>query len=872
MNAARQVELRTLGAIDLRDPTRGDLASVLAQPKRLAVLLALVLPGPDKFVRRDRLLAMFWPDLGTAKARHALRQTLYVLRADLGRDAIVSRGDEDVAIATGLVWCDAREMEALVAEKRLREALDLYAGELLPSFHVTDVASEFDEWVSAERARLRSMAATAAWSLVAECEAAGQDVEAVHWARRAVTIQPDDEAAIRRLLVLLRRLGDRLGALREYAALERRLQVEYSSSPSAETQALIASFQLETRAPPPAAPLEGSPRGEPVSASHDPISQELGQPGGHARSTVLPVRVPGWPKASVRQVPRVLGVAAVVATIAAGALMARSILRSADRPVPAASRASTPAPTVSPTARRLYDEGLGAQNRGDYRRAYRLFEAALREDTAFALAAYQASANLDSVPPHERAAQPSSAALLARAVRLAAYAPERDRLIITLRHVQPDRARYAAVAESLAARFPGEPAGYLALAKVRAAAGDFLTSIGHARRVLALDSLAGRYESICYACEAHHLIIRSYVAADSLATAAQAARELVRSQPASASAWSALAFVLARQRNTAEALAAHERAESLEPNAADDWMPARAALLADDYESASRYIASRPSADGRAAWWRVIVLRNQGRLNEALTAARELTAVNATLGRLAEAQVLFEIGRYEEAGRRFEAFAGAPPDADAGSHARHLSWLLTHAATAWARAGDTARLAALGDSVESIAHRSAYGRDWRLPAHIRGLLWQARGAPERAAASFRTAVYSPTEGFTRTNLELARTLLSLGRPNDAVLVIQSALRGSVDGSNFYVTRSELHEVLAQAFDAAKTPDSAAAHYALVAAAWSNADAPIRIRAEAARRRGEALRSRAEMTSDRRVRFSRSDGAPVGVRWVREGQR
>ena len=844
MDAARQVELRTLGTISLRDRTRGDLVSVLAQPKRLAVLLALVLAGPGKLVRRDRLLAMFWPDLGTAKARHALRQALYTLRAELGRDAIVSRGDEEVGIASGLVWCDAHELEALVSEKRLREALDLYGGELLPSFHVADVALEFDEWVTAERARLRSAAASAAWSLVGECEAAGQDVEAVHWARRAVAIQPDDEAAIRRLLRLLRRLGDRLGALREYAALERRLQVEYGSSPSAETQALIASFQLDTRGQPTADRFGGSPRAEPPTDTLEQVTPERG------RSTTTPVRIPRPPDIRVRHARWMISVVVVIATVAGGVLTTRTIARrQADRLAPSPSIESRPAPTVSPTARRLYDEGLGAQNRGDYRRAYRLFEAALREDSAFALAAYQAAVNLDSIPPHERSGQPSSAALLARALRLAAYAPERDRLIITLRHVQPDRARYAAVAESLAARFPGEPAGYLALAKVRIAAGDFLTSIDHGRRVLALDSLTGRHESICYACEAHHLIIRGYVAADSLASAAQAARELVRLQPTSASAWSALSFVLARHGSAAEALAAHERAEALEPNATDVWMPARAALLADDHESAGRYIASRRvsgAADGGEIWWRVILLRNQGRLTEALTSARELMALNATLGQLAEAQVLFEMGRHEKAGRRFEAFAHAPPDADAGTRARHLSWLLTHAATAWARAGDTVRLAALGDSVESIAHRSAYGRDWRLPAHIRGLLWQARGAPARAAASFRTAVYSPTEGFTRTNLELARTLLSLGKPNDAVLVIQSALRGSVDGSNFYVTRSELHEVLAQAFEAANAPDSAAAHYALVASAWSNADAPIRVRAEAARRRGEALRSRASL--------------------------
>jgi predicted Zn-dependent protease len=149
----------------------------------------------------------------------------------------------------------------------------------------------------------------------------------------------------------------------------------------------------------------------------------------------------------------------------------------------------------------------------------------------------------------------------------------------------------------------------------------------------------------------------------------------------------------------------------------------------------------------------------------------------------------------------------------------------------------------VADTIRSIAHLSAYGRDWRLPAHVRGLVWLARGAPERAATEFRAALFSPNDGFTRTNLELARTLLTLERPNEAVAILQPALRGSVDGSNFYVTRIELHEMLARAFEAAHQPDSAAAHYAVVASVWSSADPPLRERGNMARRMAAIVRER-----------------------------
>lgn len=179
------VRLRTLGTLDLRDAAGNELARVLVQPKRMALLLVLVLSGPDRFLRRDQLLAMFWPELDATRARHALRQALYVLRGALGPDAIASRGDEEVAIVAGSVWCDVHAFDALLANDRRREALDLYTGDLLPSFHVTDVSADFDHWLEAQRARLRAAAARAAWSLAAEYKSAGNGIQAALWARRA---------------------------------------------------------------------------------------------------------------------------------------------------------------------------------------------------------------------------------------------------------------------------------------------------------------------------------------------------------------------------------------------------------------------------------------------------------------------------------------------------------------------------------------------------------------------------------------------------------------------------------------------------------------------------------------------------------------
>jgi hypothetical protein len=64
---------------------------------------------------------------------------------------------------------------------------------------------------------------------------------------------------------------------------------------------------------------------------------------------------------------------------------------------------------------------------------------------------------------------------------------------------------------------------------------------------------------------------------------------------------------------------------------------------------------------------------------------------------------------------------------------------------------------------------------------------------------------------------------------EAVATLQSSLRGEIDASNLYVTRTDLHELLAQAFDAAGQRDSARFHYRAVVNAWRRADATYHVR-------------------------------------------
>jgi hypothetical protein len=97
-----------------------------------------------------------------------------------------------------------------------------------------------------------------------------------------------------------------------------------------------------------------------------------------------------------------------------------------------------------------------------------------------------------------------------------------------------------------------------------------------------------------------------------------------------------------------------------------------------------------------------------------------------------------------------------------------------------------------------------------------------------------------TSPFNRTNLELARTLVILGRAGEAVQTLQYALTGPLEASSYYTTHSELRALLGSAFEAAGQRDSAIAHYRWTVNAWRAADRVFVARRDSLRARLAAL--------------------------------
>jgi DNA-binding SARP family transcriptional activator/TolB-like protein len=239
------IEFRTLGTLELSDPANGqDFCIVLGRPKLVALLAYLTLARPNGLHHRDTLLGIFWPELSQPRARHALSQTLYMLRRSLGEGVVITRGDEEVGLDRERFWSDVEAFEiALEAGDRI-EALELYGGELLNGFYVSGCA-KFERWLEGERDRLRGLAVTAALELADERAASDNGVGALYWLRQALRWESDNETIIQHLMEHLRRLGDRPGAIREFQSFKRRLAEELELEPSAETIALAEAIQVE---------------------------------------------------------------------------------------------------------------------------------------------------------------------------------------------------------------------------------------------------------------------------------------------------------------------------------------------------------------------------------------------------------------------------------------------------------------------------------------------------------------------------------------------------------------------------------------------------------------------------------------------------
>lgn len=225
------IKLFILGPTEIKKPDGSSEHSFLAGPKRLALLVYLLLDRPHGYHRRDSLLPLFWPEFGQKSARNALSNLLYHIRKTLGPEVILNRGAEEIKLDSNVFWSDVMEFNKAVKKGELGSALKYYNGELLKGFYVPQGSPELGQWLENERTRYKVLVSKSIYQLSKDAEERNDFAEAEKWSKKAIELNPLCEETMENYLSLLIKMKNPKKALIEYDLYQNRLKKELDEEP-----------------------------------------------------------------------------------------------------------------------------------------------------------------------------------------------------------------------------------------------------------------------------------------------------------------------------------------------------------------------------------------------------------------------------------------------------------------------------------------------------------------------------------------------------------------------------------------------------------------------------------------------------------------
>ena len=179
-----------------------------------------------------------------------LLNTVHVLRAALGEDAIASTGD-GLLLNPSRLNCDLHELRTAIAADAPERIAKLYTGSLLDGFHLDD-STDFGYWLDERRSEL-SHAYMDALRALAERQKQSGDVHGrVGTCRRLVAADPHSGVYAQALMHALDDAGDRAGAIQHASEHAQRLRAELDLEPDAEVVALAKKLRAAPARPQPA--------------------------------------------------------------------------------------------------------------------------------------------------------------------------------------------------------------------------------------------------------------------------------------------------------------------------------------------------------------------------------------------------------------------------------------------------------------------------------------------------------------------------------------------------------------------------------------------------------------------------------------------
>ncbi len=206
-------------------------------PLTLLVFAMLVLRNGEP-LSRDEAAFTLWPDYIESDARAALRRHLYKLHQTLpaaSRPWLACDAKTIRWLPSSRTWVDVAEFERLSeAAETLEAAATLYRGEFAPYVD--------HPWAGGIREGLRRQACRVFERVVDDHCAQGNAAQALHYVEQLLGQDPWREDAVRKLMSLRYRLGDRAGAVAYYRRFRTRLRAEFDVEPMPQTVACLETI------------------------------------------------------------------------------------------------------------------------------------------------------------------------------------------------------------------------------------------------------------------------------------------------------------------------------------------------------------------------------------------------------------------------------------------------------------------------------------------------------------------------------------------------------------------------------------------------------------------------------------------------------
>jgi two-component SAPR family response regulator len=211
------------------------------QRTKLRQLFATIIMSvlKDERLSRERIGVLLWPELSTSKMANNFRVYLSLLRKKIGTNYIVYKNG---ICSMSNVWIDALEFKKLIhdaeamldqgkmhlAEMKLKEAADLYSGDLFENINGPGIDEVRAVFCSLHRRALLKLGDIHLNKL--------EFTDAINVGKRILSYDPYDEECHRFMMKSYHLSGEKAKAFKQYEICKELFKREFNCSPSDKTQ------------------------------------------------------------------------------------------------------------------------------------------------------------------------------------------------------------------------------------------------------------------------------------------------------------------------------------------------------------------------------------------------------------------------------------------------------------------------------------------------------------------------------------------------------------------------------------------------------------------------------------------------------------